>query len=118
MWRDQRVVHVWIGFEQIAATTVQQFAHQLLEIKNKIEPIAKTKFNSVLLNKYRNGNDSISWHSDAEKELGLNNYSLNSLDSLSFNDSTTVSCYFNDSKYKIDLLKMKVTLLQENTFKE
>ena len=53
-----------------------------------------------------------------EKELGLNNYSLNSLDSLSFNDSTTVSCYFNDSKYKIDLLKMKVTLLQENTFKE
>ncbi len=45
---------------------------ELLEIKNKIEPIAKTQFNSVLLNQYRNGNDSISWHTDAEKELGTN----------------------------------------------
>ncbi|WP_396177642.1 alpha-ketoglutarate-dependent dioxygenase AlkB family protein [Flavobacterium sp.] len=45
---------------------------ELFEIKNKIEPIAKTKFNSVLLNQYRNGNDSISWHTDAEKELGQN----------------------------------------------
>lgn len=45
---------------------------ELSEIKNKIEPIAKTKFNSVLLNRYRSGNDSISWHTDAEKELGIN----------------------------------------------
>ena len=45
---------------------------ELFEIKNKIEPIAQTKFNSVLLNRYRNGNDSISWHTDAEKELGIN----------------------------------------------
>jgi alkylated DNA repair dioxygenase AlkB len=45
---------------------------ELLEIKNKIEPIANTQFNSVLLNRYRNGNDSISWHTDAEKELGKN----------------------------------------------
>lgn len=48
------------------------WTNELREIKNKIEPIAKTKFNSVLLNQYRNGNDSISWHTDAEKELGLN----------------------------------------------
>lgn len=45
---------------------------EILAIKNKIEPIAKTFFNSVLLNLYRNGNDSISWHTDAEKELGIN----------------------------------------------
>jgi len=45
---------------------------ELFEIKNKIEPFANTQFNSVLLNQYRNGNDSISWHTDAEKELGLN----------------------------------------------
>jgi alkylated DNA repair dioxygenase AlkB len=25
-----------------------------------------------LLNRYRSGNDSISWHTDAEKELGIN----------------------------------------------
>lgn len=45
---------------------------ELVSIKNKIEPIAKVNFNSVLLNLYRDGNDSISWHTDAEKELGTN----------------------------------------------
>jgi len=45
---------------------------ELLEIKKKIEPKAGVLFNSVLLNRYRNGSDSISWHTDAEKELGNN----------------------------------------------
>ena len=45
---------------------------ELVSIKSKIEPIAKADFNSVLLNRYRDGNDSISWHTDAEKELGVN----------------------------------------------
>jgi len=48
------------------------WTQELLEIKNKIEPLSKVVFNSVLLNKYRDGNDSISWHTDAEKELGKN----------------------------------------------
>lgn len=48
------------------------WSEELIEIKNKIEPLAKVKFNSVLLNLYRSGNDSISWHTDAEKELGKN----------------------------------------------
>ena len=45
---------------------------EILEIKKKIEPKANVVFNSVLLNLYRNGNDSISWHTDAEPELGKN----------------------------------------------
>ena len=45
---------------------------ELINIKQRIEIIAKTEFNSVLLNFYRDGNDSISWHTDAEKELGQN----------------------------------------------
>ena len=45
---------------------------EILTIKNKIEPESKVFFNSVLLNRYRNGSDSISWHTDAEKELGKN----------------------------------------------
>lgn len=45
---------------------------ELNEIKNKIEPLCANVFNSVLLNLYRDGNDSISWHTDAEKELGKN----------------------------------------------
>ncbi|WP_339659739.1 alpha-ketoglutarate-dependent dioxygenase AlkB family protein [Croceibacter atlanticus] len=44
----------------------------LFKIKNDIEPIAGVNFNSVLLNRYRDGSDSISWHTDAEKELGKN----------------------------------------------
>ncbi len=48
------------------------WTRELLEIKDKIEPLSKVQFNSVLLNRYRSGNDSISWHTDAEKELGIN----------------------------------------------
>lgn len=48
------------------------WSKELLEIKKAIEPKSGTVFNSVLLNRYRNGNDSISWHTDAEKELGNN----------------------------------------------
>lgn len=44
----------------------------LLSIKERIEPEVNTHFNSVLLNMYRTGNDSISWHSDDEPELGQN----------------------------------------------
>ncbi len=44
----------------------------LLTIKHKIEPICKCRFNSVLLNYYRHGRDSMGWHSDNEPELGKN----------------------------------------------
>jgi alkylated DNA repair dioxygenase AlkB len=42
----------------------------LLYIRGAIERYAGVKFNSVLLNWYRDGQDSLSWHSDDEKELG------------------------------------------------
>ena len=44
----------------------------LREIKNIIETLAGSTFNSVLLNYYRDGNDSMGYHSDDEKELGNN----------------------------------------------
>lgn len=44
----------------------------LLYIKQEIEKVAKTEFNSVLLNWYRDGDDYINWHADNEKELGKN----------------------------------------------
>ena len=44
----------------------------LYQLKTIIEPIAHSKFNSVLLNLYRNGQDSMGWHSDDEPELGEN----------------------------------------------
>lgn len=44
----------------------------LLSIKRRIEDTVEVEFNSVLLNLYRDGNDGISWHTDAEPELGKN----------------------------------------------
>ena len=48
------------------------FPLKIAEIKKKIETITKSKFNSVLLNLYRDGNDSNGWHADDEKSLGIN----------------------------------------------
>lgn len=44
----------------------------LLALKNKVEKQAQTTFNCVLLNYYRDGKDSMGWHADDEKELGIN----------------------------------------------
>lgn len=42
----------------------------LLEIKKSIEVLSRVTFNSALLNLYRDGQDSMGWHRDNEKELG------------------------------------------------
>ncbi len=42
----------------------------LQELKSAIEQCSNAEFNSVLLNYYRHGQDSVAWHSDDEKELG------------------------------------------------
>ncbi|MCX2483452.1 alpha-ketoglutarate-dependent dioxygenase AlkB family protein [Pedobacter sp. MR2016-24] len=43
---------------------------ELLSMKSRVEEEAGITFNSVLLNYYRNGNDSVAWHSDNETALG------------------------------------------------
>lgn len=48
------------------------WTNTLLEIKRQIEDEFALKFNSALLNCYRNGEDSMGWHRDDEKELGKN----------------------------------------------
>lgn len=42
----------------------------LWKLKQQIETATGASFNSVLVNLYRDGNDSVSWHSDDEPELG------------------------------------------------
>jgi alkylated DNA repair dioxygenase AlkB len=42
----------------------------LLDIKSRVEALVKLEFNSVLLNYYRDQNDSMGMHSDDERELG------------------------------------------------
>lgn len=46
------------------------FSEQVQSLKLKVEKHLDYKFNSVLLNYYRDGNDSVAWHSDDEYELG------------------------------------------------
>lgn len=42
----------------------------LQRIKDSIESVVHHRFTTALLNLYRNGEDSMGWHSDNEKELG------------------------------------------------
>ena len=49
-----------------------KFTKELLEIKKKIEAKSNVDFTTCLANLYRDGKDSNGWHSDNEKELGLN----------------------------------------------
>ncbi len=44
----------------------------LTKIREAVQSSSGSKFNSILLNYYRDGKDSIGFHSDNEKELGLN----------------------------------------------
>ncbi|MFD2915461.1 alpha-ketoglutarate-dependent dioxygenase AlkB family protein [Psychroserpens luteus] len=48
------------------------FTSELQQIKLDLEQESNHKFTSVLLNLYRNGNDSNCWHADNETELGKN----------------------------------------------
>ena len=43
---------------------------ELRQLKDRAEQYACSSFNSALLNLYRNGQDSMGWHRDNEKELG------------------------------------------------
>jgi alkylated DNA repair dioxygenase AlkB len=42
----------------------------LQAIRDELQQRLSLPFNSVLLNYYRDGQDSVAWHSDAERELG------------------------------------------------
>ena len=50
----------------------EKMTHLLSEIQNRIHKVSNTIFTTVLINQYRDGNDSNGWHADNEKELGKN----------------------------------------------
>ncbi len=49
-----------------------KFTPILLEINQKLKKLTKINFTHCLANLYRDGNDSMGWHADDEKELGEN----------------------------------------------
>lgn len=42
----------------------------LADIRAHVETVTGQRYNSVLLNRYRDGRDGMGWHADAEPELG------------------------------------------------
>lgn len=48
------------------------WTYDLLTIRSRIEKETKLDFNSLLLNLYRNGKDSVGWHSDTENDTDKN----------------------------------------------
>ncbi len=49
-----------------------QWTPLIMHIKNEVEKVCTENFTTVLLNLYRDGQDSNGWHADNEKELGRN----------------------------------------------
>ncbi|WP_185097230.1 alpha-ketoglutarate-dependent dioxygenase AlkB family protein, partial [Chryseobacterium sp. Leaf180] len=49
---------------------VNDWTPELLALKNRIENVFGLKFNSVLLNLYRDNNDSVAWHTDKDSRFG------------------------------------------------
>jgi alkylated DNA repair dioxygenase AlkB len=59
----------WYGeTDKIAASL--PWTPELQAVRDVVEPLAGIRFNSVLLNYYRDGNDSVAWHSDKESIMG------------------------------------------------
>ena len=64
---DQHAIYRYSGNMNIP----MPWSAELLEIRTLVEAYIQRSFNSVLLNLYRNGNDSMGRHSDDEPELGI-----------------------------------------------
>ncbi len=61
----------WMDYSYAQHTMTPKPWTPLLEtIKEQVERASQTQFNSVLINYYRDGQDSNAWHSDDEPELG------------------------------------------------
>ncbi|KAA5531778.1 alpha-ketoglutarate-dependent dioxygenase AlkB [Paenimyroides baculatum] len=56
----------------IPSGNAPEFTADLNKIRQRVETQIGLKFNAVLLNLYRNGNDGVSWHSDKIDKSGIN----------------------------------------------
>ena len=65
---DPGVMYRYSGVEHQASP----WPDYLVPVRRRVEEAAQAPFNSLLLNYYRDGSDSIGYHSDDEAELGLN----------------------------------------------
>ena len=129
-WRQEQIklygkVHylprltAWYGnpaktysYSGISITSLE-WIDALLAIKKRIESVSDYSFNSVLLNRYRNGSDGVSWHADDEPELGQNPV----IGSVSFGEARPFQLKHNtlDQKRKIILENGSYLLMKGRT---
>jgi len=83
------------------------WTNELLELKTIVEKLTNVKYNSCLLNLYHNGDESMSWHSDNEKSLGVNT----NIASLSFGAERKFSLKHKTSKQTVSLILESGSLL-------
>lgn len=75
-WVDQPRLMSWQAEENLQYSysgitlIAEPFSKEVAEIALRIKERSGYHFNSVLINYYRDGQDSMGWHADDEKELG------------------------------------------------
>lgn len=62
----------WYGEQEEAGESALPWTPELLVLRGKVQKETGLSFNAVLLNLYRNGTDSVAWHSDKEHKIGKN----------------------------------------------
>ena len=66
-WQGEpRAVYVYSGIRNVPAP----WTGAVSALRDAVQAISGTGFNSVLLNRYRSGDDGMGWHADKEPELG------------------------------------------------
>ena len=103
----------WYGDEgylyTYSNTTKQALAWtpELRELKQMVEAITGTTFNSCLLNLYHNGDEGMAWHSDDESSLGKNT----TIASLSFGAERKFSLKHKKGKQTVSVMLESGSLL-------
>lgn len=62
---DSNYVYIYSNMEK----TALPWTRELAQLKQVVENLSNTKYNSCLLNLYRDGNEGMGWHSDDEKSI-------------------------------------------------
>jgi alkylated DNA repair dioxygenase AlkB len=68
LYADEGVAYTYSGVTYLSLV----WTPELNAVRHRVVKAAGAPFNSVLLNRYRDGSDSIGFHADDEPELGVN----------------------------------------------
>ena len=103
----------WYGdsnYVYIYSNTIKQalpWTRELVNLKQIVENLSNTKFNSCLLNLYHDGNEGMGWHSDDEKSIEDNS----AIASVSFGEERNFSFKHKQSNKTISVLLEHGSLL-------